>query len=128
MRPFVIVFALTLLIGGTFQLGRAAGREDRTQNGPVQVVSTDESDQDIQAALDDFEKFVEEHEEDIDYVAIGRETPDDPWFARLYKVKDDNSAIGWNDEGFPTATSVVAAIEKNFLTHPDGHDETYDGK
>jgi hypothetical protein len=125
MKKFVLAAVLGLSIFTV--LSFAATRSAMLKQDQIAAVSAsaDESEQEIEAALDNLEKFVEEHSADIDYVAIGRETPDAPWFARFYKVTGDNTAIGWNDEGFPTATSVVAAIEKNFLTHPDGHDETY---
>jgi hypothetical protein len=86
-----------------------------------------ETDDQINKAVAKFNDFTAAHARDnggnLDFATFGREEVGQPWFARLYSFSDDPKAdpITWEEEGYPTAASAEAAIEKNYLTYPNGH-------
>ncbi len=88
--------------------------------------TADESDDEINAAIDEFNAFVNAHVDKIDIAVLGRADVNSPWFARFYQLNNDGSVkAAWNNEGYPKARMVVHDIEHNFNENPDGKDETF---
>jgi hypothetical protein len=86
----------------------------------------DETDQEIDAARKEFNQFAEDHK--IEWAITGREAVGKPWFVRYYIFPENsNKPLTWEEEGYPRLLDAVVAVEKDFLTHPEGYSGKYDG-
>jgi hypothetical protein len=88
--------------------------------------STDDTDGDIDAAIKEFNQFADDHSNVIDFAALGRTEVGQPWFARFYHFNDNGDPTAWEEEGYPHILDVVVAIERDFITHPEGYSGKYE--
>ena len=87
-----------------------------------------ETDDEIAAAIEEFNRFADEHSDVIDFASFGRVDVGMPWFANLYHFDDQGNIIAkWEISGYPRAQDCVAEIEKDFTVHPEGYEGKFSG-
>jgi hypothetical protein len=100
--------------------------QPRPQQAAFPVSVRDETDQEIEAARQEFNRFAEEHK--IEWAITGREKVGAPWFVRYYIFPENSDKpLTWEEEDYPRLLDAVVAIERDFLTHPEGYSGKYDG-